>query len=295
MNSPHYPVMNREVLALLAGTRKKLFVDCTVGLGGHARILLGACPAARLIAIDQDRESLARARENLREFGRRVQFHPGNYLSLFEDFACRRLGVSGILVDPGISTLQLKSAQRGFSHSLDGPLDMRKDTASGGPTAADVLNTFPEAELAGIFSRFGEVPGAGRLAKAVIEKRLFAPWSSTAQLRRLVEEITRWRPRPGQVHPAARVFQALRIFVNREFEGLDAWLQKAPANLLPGSRLVFLTYHSLEDRIVKRACQQLQRLGLAVPLKPFPAFPRPDEIAENLASRSAKLRALEVA
>jgi 16S rRNA (cytosine1402-N4)-methyltransferase len=287
--------MNREVLAIFAGTRKKLFVVCTVGGGGHSRHILGAFAASRVIAIDQDGESLALARENLRDFGRRVRFYPGNYLTLFEDFDCRRLNVSGILVDPGISTIQLKSAQRGFSHSLDGPLDMRKNPEAAGLTAADVLNTFPEAELAGIFSRYGEVPGAGRLAKAVIEKRLFAPWSSTAQLRRLVEEITRWRPRPGLVHPAARVFQSLRIFVNRELEGLDAWLAKIPGHLSPGSRVVFLTYHSLEDRLVKHAFQQLQRLGKAELIKPFPAVPGSDEVGENLASRSAKLRALEVA
>ncbi len=295
MNFQHYPVMNREVLAILAGTRKKLFVDCTVGMGGHSRRILGAFASARVIAIDQDMESLAMARENLKEFGRRVRFHLGDYISLFEDFDCRRLGVSGILVDPGISTMQLKNPRRGFSHSVDGPLDMRKNPASGGTTAADVLNTFPEAELAGIFSRYGEVPGAGRLAKAVIEKRLFAPWSSTAQLRRLVEEITRWRPRPGLVHPAARVFQALRIFINRELEGIETWLEKIPANLKAGSRVIFLTYHSLEDRLVKHSCQQLQRQDRVVLLKPFPACPQPDEIGENLASRSAKLRALEVA
>jgi 16S rRNA (cytosine1402-N4)-methyltransferase len=295
MNFQHYPVMNREVLAIFAGTRKKLFVDCTVGGGGHSRHILAAFATSRVIAIDQDGESLALAGENLRDFGRRVRFHLGNYLSLFEDFDCRRLNVSGVLVDPGISTVQLKDGRRGFSHSVDGPLDMRKNPEASGLTAADVLNTFPEAELAGIFSRYGEVPGAGRLAKAVIEKRLFTPWSSTAQLRRLVEEITRWHPRPGLVHPAARVFQALRIFVNRELEGLDAWLAKIPGHLLPGSRVVFLTYHSLEDRLVKHAFQQLQRLGKAELIKPFPAVPGSDEVEENLASRSAKLRALEVA
>ena len=295
MNSQHYPVMSREVLAILAGTRKTLFVDCTAGMGGHSQRILAAFAAARVIAIDQDGESLDRARENLRGFGERVRFHHGDYLALFEDFDCRRLDVCGVLVDPGISTAQLKEARRGFSHSVDGPLDMRKDPAASGPTAADVLNTFPETELAGIFSRYGEVPGAARLAKAVIEKRLFAPWSSTAQLRRLVEELSRWRPRPGLVHPAARVFQALRIFVNRELEGLEAWLEKVPAHLPAGGRLVFLTYHSLEDRIVKHGCQRLQRLGRAVLLKPFPALPGADEVGENLASRSAKLRALEVA
>jgi 16S rRNA (cytosine1402-N4)-methyltransferase len=286
--------MNREVLEIFAGTRKKLFVDGTVGGGGHSQRLLAAFPEAELIAIDQDGESLALARENLQEYGARVRFHQGSYLRLFSDFDCRDLDVSGVLVDPGISTVQLRDGRRGFSHTQDGPLDMRKD-ASSGLTAAAVLNSFAEERLNDIFLRFGEVPFARRLAKAVIEKRLFTPWSSTAQLRLLVENLTHWHPRRGTVHPAAQVFQALRIFVNRELEGLDAWLEKIPAQLPAGSRVVFLTYHSLEDRLVKRAFQELQRREKAELLRPFPAKPGRDEIEENLASRSAKLRALEVA
>jgi 16S rRNA (cytosine1402-N4)-methyltransferase len=294
MNFLHYPVMNREVLDIFSGTRKKLFVDCTVGGGGHSHHILGAFPESRVIAIDQDGESLALARENLREFGERVRFHQGTFLSLFEDFNCRRPAVSGVLVDPGISTVQLKENRRGFSHSLDGPLDMRKDRGAA-LTAAEVLNSFSEEKLADIFSRYGEVPNARRLAKSIIEKRLFVPWASTVQLRLLVENLSHWRPRRGLVHPAAKVFQALRIFVNRELEGLESWLEKIPAQLPAGSRVVFLTYHSLEDRMVKHGFQQLQRQEKVQLLPPFPATPGRDEIEENLASRSAKLRALEVA
>lgn len=294
MNFLHYPVMNREVLEIFAGTRKKLFVDCTVGGGGHSQRILDAFPEARLIALDLDGASLALARENLREYGERVRFHQGTYLSLFADFNCRRPAVSGVLVDPGISTVQLQDGRRGFSHTQDGPLDMRKDTGSGF-TAADVLNSYPEERLADIFFRFGEVPYARRLAKAIIEKRLFTPWSSTVQLRRLIEGLTHWHPRPGLVHPAAQVFQALRIFVNSELEGLEAWLEKIPGQLPAGSRVVFLTYHSLEDRLVKHAFQELQRREKVELLRPFPAMPGRDEVEENLASRSAKLRALEVA
>jgi 16S rRNA (cytosine1402-N4)-methyltransferase len=295
MNFLHYPVMNKEVLEIFSGTRKKLFVDCTVGGGGHSHHILAAFPQSRVIALDQDGASLVLARENLLGFGERVRFHHGSFIDLFEDFDCRRLDVSGVLVDPGISTVQLKEDRRGFSHSLDGPLDMRKDPASGGTTAADVLNTFSEEKLAAIFSRYGEVANARRLAKAIIEKRLFAPWNSTVQLRLLVENLCHWRPRRGLVHPAAKVFQALRIFVNRELEGLDSWLEKIPGHLPSGSRVVFLTYHSLEDRMVKHAFQQLQRREKAELLRPFPATPSSEEIEENLASRSAKLRALEVA
>lgn len=294
MSFRHYPVMSREVLEIFAGTRKEVFVDCTVGAGGHSHRILSAFPGCELIALDLDGESLALARETLREFGGRVRFHQGTYLSLFADFDCRRLAVSGILVDPGISTVQLKDGRRGFAHSQDGPLDMRKD-ASSGTTAADVLNSCGEEQLADLFIRYGEVGNARRLAKAIIEKRLFSPWSTTTQLRQLVEGLTHWRPRPGRVHPAAQVFQALRIFVNRELEGLADWLEAIPAQLLPGSRVVFLTYHSLEDRLVKRGFQQLQRREKVELIRPFPARPGDDEIAENLASRSARLRALEVA
>jgi len=204
------------------------------------------------------------------------------------------LAISMILVDPGISTVQLKEARRGFSHTVDGPLDMRKNPTLS-PSAADVLNSFSEDSLAEIFSRYGEFAAARRLAKKIIEKRLFAPLQSTVQLRLLVEGITSWRPRPGLVHPAAKVFQALRIFVNHELEGIDAWLDKIPLHLRAGGRVVFISYHSLEDRLVKRGYRRLQQLKKVSLLKPFPAFPGAEELAENLASRSAKLRALEVA
>jgi len=294
MNFLHYPVMNKEVLEIFQGSARKLFVDCTVGGGGHSFHILDAFSDARVIAIDQDEESIALARENLKVFGRRVSFHLGPYNDLFEAFDCRKLAVSGILVDPGISTVQLKKGARGFSHTVDGPLDMRKDR--GGPlTAAEVLNSFPELKLAEIFSRYGEVAEAGRLAKKIIEKRLFAPLRSTVQLRLLVEEVSRWRPRPGLVHPAAKVFQALRIFINHELEGIESWLEKIPGHMRAGSRVIFITYHSLEDRLVKKGFQRLQQLQHVTLLRPFPGFPSGEELAVNLASRSAKLRALEVA
>jgi 16S rRNA (cytosine1402-N4)-methyltransferase len=286
--------MNKEVLDIFQGSAKKLFVDCTVGGGGHSHRLLTAFPDARIIAVDQDEESLALARKNLQDFGRRVRYHSGTFIDLFEKFDCRKLAVSGILVDPGISTVQLKNSPRGFSHTVDGPLDMRKDQRTA-LTAAEVLNSFSEEKLAGIFSRYGELAEAGRLAKKIIEKRLFARLQSTVQMRLLVEEVTRWRPRPGSVHPAAKVFQALRIYINRELEGIEAWLEKIPAHLRAGGRVVFITYHSLEDRLVKKGYQRLRQAGKVTLLRPFPCFPSDEEIARNPASRSAKLRALEVA
>jgi len=294
MNFLHYPVMNKEVLEIFQGSAKKLFVDCTVGGGGHSYNILGTFTDARVIAIDQDEESIALARENLKVFGRRVRFHLDSFTNLFENFDCRRLAVSGILVDPGISTVQLKNGRRGFSHTVDGPLDMRKDRHVS-LTAAEVLNSFSEGKLAEIFFQYGEVAEARRLAKKIIEKRLFAPLLSTVQLRLLVEDVTHWRPRPGLLHPAAKVFQALRIFLNHELEGIETWLEKIPFNLRAGGRVVFITYHSLEDRLVKRGFQRLLQLKKVKLLRPFPGFPSGEELAQNLASRSAKLRALEVA
>ena len=286
--------MNKEVLEIFQGTAKKLFVDCTVGGGGHSYHILNTFKASQLIAIDQDEESIALARENLKAFGRRVRFHLGSFGGLFENFDCRKLAVSGILVDPGISTVQLKKSQRGFSHTVDGPLDMRKDRNLS-LSAGEVLNSFSEAKLAEIFIQYGEVAEARRLAKKIIEKRLFAPLQSTVQLRLLVEDVTHWRPRAGLVHPAAKVFQALRIFINHELEGIETWLEKIPFNLRAGGRVVFITYHSLEDRLVKKGFQRLQQMNKIKLLRPFPGFPSGEELAQNSASRSAKLRALEVA
>lgn len=294
MNFLHYPVMNKEVLEIFQGSAKKLFVDCTVGAGGHSYHILSVFPDARVIAIDQDEDSIALARENLKDFGRRVSFHLGSFCDLFEHFNCRQLAVSGILVDPGISTVQLKKSQRGFSHTVDGPLDMRKDRSME-LTAADVLNSYPEEKLVEIFRRYGECVEAGRLAKKIIEKRLFVRFQSTVQLRLLIEDVTHWRPRPGLLHPAAKVFQALRIFINHELDGVESWLEKIPLNLRAGGRVIFITYHSLEDRLVKKGFQRLQLLKKVKLLRPFPSFPGAEELAQNQASRSAKIRALEVA
>jgi 16S rRNA (cytosine1402-N4)-methyltransferase len=162
-------------------------------------------------------------------------------------------------------------------------------------SAAEVLHSFPEAKLAEIFSRYGEFAEARRLAKKIIEKRLFAKLQSTVQLRLLVEDVTRWRPRPGLLHPAAKVFQALRIFINHELDGVESWLDKIPSNVRAGGRVIFITYHSLEDRLVKKGFQRLQLLEKVKLLRPFPRFPGAEELAQNLASRSAKMRALEVA
>ena len=294
MKSPHYPVMYREVVELFAESSRKLFVDCTVGLGGHSGHILRQIPGSAIAAIDVDEESLELARKNLGEFGRRVRFFKGDFTGLFERIPVSPAAVGGVLVDPGISQFQLKSPERGFSHSLDGPLDMRKDR-SAEVSAADVINRFPQDRLTEIFRDFGEVADSRALAKRIVERRLFGPISSTVQLRCLLEELSHRRPRKGETHPAAKVFQALRIFVNRELENLETFLLRAGKSLGSGARIILLSYHSLEDRIFKNSLKRMAREGSVRILPPFPRFPSAVEIAENPASRSAKLRVAEVA
>ncbi len=281
-------------MTIFGGTRRTLFVDCTVGAGGHSYFILRQFPQARVLGLDVDGESLRLAANRLAEFSGRVHFVQSNFLRLFEDVACEWDAVAGLLVDPGISQWQLRDASRGFSHSLEGGLDMRKDLNCG-PTAEEVLNSYSEAQLADLFQRYGEVKKSAAIAKRIIERRLFEPLRSALQLRTIVEKVYRWRPKPGRLHPAAQVFQALRIHVNRELEGLEEWLKKIPRCLRTGARLVFISYHSLEDRLVKRTFQLLARDGSLRLLKPFPRLPSASEVRENSASRSARLRAAEVA
>ena len=293
MQSPHYPVMNSEIITVFSDTDQRLFIDCTVGLGGHSYYMLTNFIKSRVIAIDIDKSSIRNAKKNLAPFSERIQFYQCDYLDLFERVDLSGARVSGILVDPGLSMEQLKNPDRGFSHQADSRLDMRKDTSQK-LTAADVVNRCSEAELATIFREYGEVRYPEKLAKKIIERRLFSPVETTRQLREIVEQFDKSRLKKGRVHPAARVFQALRIFVNKELEGVDRFLQKLPGFLNKGSRIVYLTYHSIEDRIVKRGLRSLRDKGMVRILKPFPMFPGPEEISENLASRSAKLRAAEV-
>ena len=233
MNFQHYPVMNREVLEIFSGTRKKLFVDCTVGGGGHSHRILSAFPEARVIALDQDGESLALARENLRELRRARPLPPGHFPFALRGF---RLPAPGRFRGPGRSGHLHRAAEGRPARFF--PQPGRPAGHAQGPSAARpdrrrrAQHLFRGAAGRYLFGRFGEVPNARRLAKAIIEKRLFAPWSSTvAAAAPRGRSLTHWHPRPGLVHPAAKVFQALRIFVNRELEGLDAWLEKIPGQL----------------------------------------------------------------
>lgn len=289
----HYPVMNKEVLELLGDPGDAYFVDCTLGMGGHSNFVLERFDRARVIGMDVDDESLEKAKRNLAPYGDRVRFVRCDYVDVFETIDLSDIRVALMLIDPGISMVQLKDPERGFSHNIDAPLDMRKDRSSG-VSAADVVNTMPEKELVGIFRDYGEVKQADRLAKTIIEKRLFSRIDSTFQLKEVVEKVFGKRVPKGKVHPAALVFQALRIYVNRELSGIDDFLRKAASRLNKDAKLVFLSYHSVEDRMVKRVFKELARVGTANLVKPFPMFPSEEEVMENPPSRSAKLRAVAI-
>ena len=288
----HIPVMTREVLQHLRPEGGGLFVDCTVGLGGHARALLEA-GATRILGLDRDREALARAREALAPWSSRVDLVHADYRSLSEVLDGRRIDrVDGTLADLGLSSLQLEMPGRGFSFLRDDPLDMRMDT-SGGDTAADFVARATERELADVIFTYGEERFSRRIARAIVAAREEAPVSTTGRLAAIVRRAV---PRRGfiRIDPATRTFQAIRIRVNHELEGLDRFIETAAARLRAGARLVVITFHSLEDRIVKHTLRALERRQpLVRVLTRKPLAPEASELAENPRARSAKLRAAE--
>lgn len=289
----HYPVMNREIITVFADSGKQVFIDCTVGLGGHSYHMLKAFPCSRVIAIDVDEVSLKKARIFLKKFSNRVRFLQIDFVDIPKLIDFSGLDVSGVLIDPGLSMFQIKEQEKGFSHSIDSKLDMRKNSAL--PlTAGDVVNTFTETRLSEIFTRYGELKNTHKLAKRIIETRLFSSIKTSFQLKEIVEQVYGKAQKKGKIHPAAQVFQALRIFVNRELTGIDQFLLNLPKYLNKGARIVYLTYHSLEDRIVKQAFIRLKNDSRIRIIKPFPMFPSEQEILRNPPSRSAKLRAVEV-
>jgi 16S rRNA (cytosine1402-N4)-methyltransferase len=285
----HEPVMVAEVLDHLAPSRGGVFVDCTVGLGGHARALLDA-GATRLIGIDRDTDALARAGEALTEFGDRVSLVHGDYRSLVEVLDARGIDrVDGVLVDLGVSSMQLDAPDRGFSFRRDEPLDMRMDRSSGA-TAADMLAAADERTLADVIYEFGEERHARRVARAIVEAGRTRRIQTTGRLAEVVRQAI---PRKGysRIDPATRTFQAIRIWVNRELEGLDGFLAHAAGRLAPVGRLVVITFHSLEDRVVKHTLRALQTAGGITIRTKRPQVPTEAEIERNPRARSAKLRA----
>ena len=287
----HIPVLAGEAVQLLQPERGGIFVDCTVGLGGHSSALLSA-GATRVIGLDRDLDALARARETLAPWRDQVELVHADYREL--DGVLDRLGVKfvdGALADLGVSSMQFEEPGRGFSFQRDEPLDMRMDR-SGGDTAADLVARSTEEDLANAIFQFGEERFSRRVARAIVYARREAPIETTGRLDAIVRRAI---PRRGamRIDPATRTFQALRIWVNRELEGLDRFLETAARRLREGARLVVITFHSLEDRIVKHTFRALQQREIAKVLTKKPMVPSDEEVGRNPRARSAKLRAAE--
>jgi len=292
MSTLHEPVMVPEVIALLAPSRGGLFVDCTVGLGGHSGALLDA-GASQVIGFDRDESALALARERLSAFGDRVRLVHADYREIDRVLDGQGVGaVAGALADLGVSSMQLDAEGRGFSFRRDEPLDMRMDR-SRGPSAADLLRDAEETELADVIFQFGEERHSRRVARAIVNARREAPVETTGRLAAIVRRAVPHRGHQ-RIDPATRTFQALRIWVNRELDGLDAFLASAARRLLAHARLAVITFHSLEDRIVKHTFRALEKAdaGLRI-LTKRPLTPSDGEVARNARARSAKLRAIE--
>ncbi len=304
--APHRPVLPQETMRYLAPARGGLFVDSTVGLGGHSESILESSEQTRVIGIDRDREALSFATERLSRFGERFRPVHANFEEL--DRVLAEIGeqeVAGILVDLGVSSLQFDSPTRGFSFRFDAPLDMRMDPEGDEPTAADLLAQLPEVEIARIIFEYGEERGSRRIARWIVEKREQGePIESTRQLADLVARAV--GSKKSKVHPATRTFQALRIAVNHELEGLSSFIQKSIDLLNVDGRFVAISFHSLEDRIIKQELRRLSGQCQCPPRAPAcscgarrqieiltkrPIAPTEDEVEENPRARSAKLRA----
>ena len=307
----HVPVMPDEVLESMAPRAGTRHIDATLGGGGHTERILSACdPDGRLLGLDADGAAIARVRARLgARFGDRLRLRQANFRELStvapeEGFEA----VDGCLFDLGLSSFQLADDERGFGFRTGGPLDMRFDATRGVP-AAELLATLDAAELTALFRQYGEEPFAGRIARAIVADRRTAPIRTAEELAALVARVAPGRaPGRRRVHPATRVFQALRIAVNEELDALEAGLAAAVDLLRPGGRLVVLSYHSLEDRIVKRFLQAERRGCICPPeapvcvcgrkprlrlLTPKGLVPSAAEIAANPRARSARLRAAE--
>jgi 16S rRNA (cytosine1402-N4)-methyltransferase len=291
-NIYHYPVLHRELLGLLSLKGKKVIVDCTIGVGSHAlKIFAEADSDARLIGIDKDEESLAIARTRLKAYQERLTLFKGNFSDLgqiFENLGIKEADI--FLFDLGISLYQLSEPERGFSFLRQGPLDMRMDK-NAFISAYDLVNNLSERELIDIFRRFGEERYAKKIAYAITRKRQVEPISSTGQLSRIVVEC--YGGLSFKIHPATKVFQALRIAVNRELESLTSGFSEAIKLLGKGGRIAVISFHSLEDRIVKHTIKKQSSLGILKIITKKPLTPDSVELSENNASRSAKLRVAE--
>ncbi|MFQ5862688.1 MAG: 16S rRNA (cytosine(1402)-N(4))-methyltransferase RsmH [Candidatus Brocadiales bacterium] len=289
---PHQPVMVKEVLEWLRPGPGQVVLDCTVGVGGHASAILKELgPSGLLLGVDRDEEALEMAQRFLAPFARKnIQLFHADYRdaeSILEEAGVKGGKVDGIFLDLGASSFQLGTPERGFSFREEGPLDMRMDRSEK-VTAASLLEKLSVEELADVFWKFGEERWSRRIARAI--KRA-APVKTTTQLASLIERTVPGRR--GKIHPATRVFQALRIAVNRELEGLEAFLSTCHRFQRSGGRTVAISFQSLEDRIVKHAFLEGSRAGIYRLLTKKPVRPSREEVQKNVRARSAKLRAVE--
>ena len=306
MGAPHRPVLLEETLKFLAPERGGLFVDCTVGLGGHSEAILKSSPDTRVIGMDLDPAALAYSRQRLAPFGDRFRAFQANFRAISPVLQqANERDPNGVLADLGVSSLQFDSPERGFSFRFDAPLDMRMDPASGA-TAADLLQQLPESEIARIIFEYGEERHSRRIARRIVERREQGkPITTTTELAELVRLAVGGHKR-DQIHPATRTFQALRIAVNNELEGLGEFVESAVDLLKADGRFVGISFHSLEDRILKRELRRLSGRCDCPPRLPVcecgarevvevltrrPVVPGARELDENPRARSSKLRA----
>ncbi len=290
----HIPVMVKEVMDGMNLKPGQVIVDGTLGNAGHSlEMFKRILPGGRLIAIDRDQESLDSAKERLNDFRDSCEFVHGNFSDI--DKILQGLGVSkvdGILLDLGISSFQLDNPERGFSFQNEGPLDMRLDRTSF-ISAYDLINNLNEDEISAILRNFGEERWHKRIARFIVQERQKHPIFSTGQLSEIINRATPYKYRYQRIHPATRTFQAVRIAVNRELEALEIFLNKAMNFLAKDARVCIISFHSLEDRIVKLNFRKFASEGLVRIITPKPLVTSEEEVLINPASRSAKLRVAE--
>ena len=291
----HIPVLLKEVLGFLEVQREGIYIDCTIGLGGHSLEILKANPKAHVIGFDIDEKSLLLAKEKLQPYADRLSLYHSDFRYI-PDLKINFSKIRGILLDLGMSSFQLDSQERGFSYQHDGPLDMRMDQRNK-ITASKIINKYSEVKLAQVFWEYGEIRFSKRLAHEITSRRKCNKIETTKELLEVVENVCRWRPQKGKSHPAARVFQSLRIEVNQELKNLSSFLERSILKCPEKTRMLAISFHSLEDRIVKqtfaRLATQNDHPASIKKLTKKPISASEEEIASNFRARSAKLRVAE--